>query len=63
MRRFRDRGVEIGRARGAEVFDFSQVAEKHPRRQALYIETGVHLSVEGADLFAARLAEFIAARR
>jgi lysophospholipase L1-like esterase len=59
-RRFRDRGVEIAHELGAEVFDFSIVAEAHPQRQGLFIESGIHLTQAGANLFAERLGAFIA---
>ena len=60
-RGIRDRGVQIAREMGAEVFDFSVVAEAHPRRKELFIESGIHLTREGADLFAEKLGAFIAA--
>jgi len=58
-RRFRERGVAIAREMGVDVFDFATVAAAHPRRKELFIESGVHLTREGAELFAENLAAFL----
>jgi lysophospholipase L1-like esterase len=58
-RRFRDRGVEIANEMGDEVFDFSRIVDTYPQRQSLFIESGVHLTEQGANLFSEKLAAFI----
>lgn len=60
IRRLRESGVKIAQEMGVEIFDFSVVAETHPQRKNLFIESGIHVTREGADLFAEKLAEFIA---
>jgi hypothetical protein len=60
-RQLRDRGVEIAREMGVEIFDFSTVAAAHPQRKSLFIESGIHLTAAGADLFAEKLAAFLMA--
>ncbi len=58
-RRFRERGVEIANESGAEVFDFSTIVDAYPQRQGLFIESGIHLTEQGAHLFSEKLGAFI----
>ncbi len=55
LRKFRDRAVEIGREEGALICDIASIVERHPRRLSLYIDSGVHVTKEGAELMADEL--------
>ena len=58
-RRFRERSVEIASEMGDEVFDFSSIVDTYPQRPSLFIESGIHLTEQGANLFSEKLAAFI----
>jgi hypothetical protein len=47
--------VEIGREEGATICDLVPQVDSHPRRRDLYTHTGVHVTKEGAELYAAEL--------
>ncbi len=53
--------VEIARAEGAVVCDFEPVFDRHPRWRECFIESGVHVTREGADVVAAELQRMILA--
>jgi lysophospholipase L1-like esterase len=61
IRIWRDKAVAIGREEGALICDFASIAEKHPRRMDLYMESGVHVTREGADLMAGEIKKTILA--
>jgi len=50
--RFRDRAVAIGREEGATICDLASIVDRHPARKKLYIDSGVHVTLEGAELVA-----------
>lgn len=51
----RNFAVEIARAEGAMVCDFEPVFDRHPRRRECFIDSGVHVTREGADVVAEEL--------
>jgi hypothetical protein len=55
IRVLRDRAVEIGREEGATICDLVPQVDSHSRRPDLYTHTGVHVTKEGAELYAAEL--------
>jgi lysophospholipase L1-like esterase len=57
IRVLRDRAVAVGKEAGATVCDVVARVEQHPRRQELFTKTGVHVTKEGADLFAEELCQ------
>ena len=59
----RDRAVEIGKEEGAAICDLVPVVEKDPRRKNLFIQTGVHVTKEGADLYADYISREVLALR
>lgn len=52
IREFRERAVEIGKEEGAVICDLASVVARHPRRKKLYINTGIHVTREGAEVAA-----------
>lgn len=52
VRMLRDRAVAIGRENGAIICDLATLVEQHPRRKHLYIDIGLHVTREGAQLSA-----------
>lgn len=57
VRKLRDRAVSIGKDEGAIICDLASIVERHPRRKQLYINTGLHVTREGAELSADLLAK------
>jgi hypothetical protein len=52
IRVLRDRAVDIGREERAVVSDIVPIVDSHPRRHDLFLNTGVHVTREGAELYA-----------
>jgi hypothetical protein len=59
IRVLRDRAVEIGREEGVTICDLVPRVDSHPRRRDLYTHTGIHVSREGAELYAAELCKVL----
>jgi hypothetical protein len=51
--------VEIAQAEGVIVCDFEPVFVQHPRRRECFIDSGVHVTREGADAVAQELQRVI----
>ncbi len=49
---FRDRASAIAVEEGASVVDFASLVEKRPDRKDLFIDSGLHVNMRGADLLA-----------
>jgi lysophospholipase L1-like esterase len=60
IRKYRDRAVEIGREEGAVVCDLVPLIDAHPRRQELFIASGIHVTEPGAELVAEGLRKVLA---
>ncbi len=52
LRFFRDQATDIGRDEGAVICDLASLAERHPNRKDLYVESGFHVTREGAQVVA-----------
>jgi hypothetical protein len=52
IRVLRDRAVDIGREEKAAVSDIVPDVDQHPRRHDLFLNTGVHVTRQGAELYA-----------
>ena len=52
VRPLRDLVVKIAHEKGVIVSDLDSIVEKEPKRKDLYIDTGVHVSYQGAELVA-----------
>jgi lysophospholipase L1-like esterase len=55
IRVWRDRAVEVARECGANLCDVASVVDRHPERESLFIESGVHVTASGAELVAEEL--------
>jgi hypothetical protein len=51
IRVYRDRAVEIGKEQGATICDLVPAVENYPRRSNLFIDSGIHVTREGAELY------------
>jgi len=52
IHQLRDRAVDIGKEEGAAICDLVPIVDNNPRRRNLFIQTGVHVTKEGAELYA-----------
>jgi hypothetical protein len=59
IRPLRDRAVEIGKEEGAVICDLVPAVDSNPRRSNLFIQTGLHVTREGAELYADVLAKSV----
>lgn len=59
IRVFREQAVKIAQEEGIIVYDFVPIVEQHPYRKGLYIDTGVHLTQQGAVLLADELLKVV----
>lgn len=55
----RNLAVEIARVEGAVVCDFEPVFVRHPRRRECFIDSGIHVTGEGANVVAEELKRVI----
>lgn len=55
IRKFRDIAVDIGRREGAIICDFDSVVENYSNRKDLYIDSGVHVTLEGSQMLSSVL--------
>jgi lysophospholipase L1-like esterase len=61
IHQLRDRAVDIGREEGAAICDLVPMVDSDPRRKSLFIQTGVHVTKEGAELYADHISKEVLA--
>jgi lysophospholipase L1-like esterase len=59
IRVLRDRAVEIGKEQDATICDLVPAVDRDPRRPNLFITTGIHVTREGAELYADLLSKTV----